>query len=46
MALIHIRLSEEEKEKLQHDAHMHEKNMSEYIRWLIFQERFKNKGDA
>lgn len=34
-----LKLSQEDNERLRRDAHEHNMNVSEYIRWLIFNER-------
>lgn len=39
-----FKISESEKAQLKKDAHRHEMNISEYLRFLIKQEREKN-GD-
>lgn len=42
MVQIAISMTEAERDGLRHDAHRHDMNMSEYIRWLI--EREHNAG--
>lgn len=37
--LRNIKLTEEENKQLAHEAHKHDMNVSEYIRWLINKER-------
>lgn len=44
--LRNIRLTEEENQQLKADAHAHNMNVSEYIRWLIGKEREESKHDA
>ena len=39
--MICIKTSGEEREQLKHDAHQHDMNVSEYVRWLIEKERNK-----
>ena len=34
-----LKLSEEDNQRLREDAHAHNMNVSEYLRWLIFNER-------
>ena len=34
-----VKMTLEELQSLRHDAYKHEKNVSEYIRWLIERER-------
>lgn len=36
---INLRTTEEERDQLRKDAHRHEMNVSEYIRWLVERER-------
>lgn len=36
---IMVKATEQEKEQLKKDAHRHEKNISDYIRWLIDKQR-------
>lgn len=40
--LRNIKLTEEENEQLKADAHAHNMNVSQYIRWLIEEERKRN----
>ena len=40
---IMVKATEEEKTQLSKDAHRHEKNISEYIRWLIEKQREKDE---
>lgn len=42
---INLRTTEEERDQLRKDAHRHEMNVSEYIRWLIETEREVMKND-
>ena len=42
--LRNIRLTEEENRQLKADAHAHNMNVSEYIRWLVERER-DNRND-
>lgn len=37
-----IKVEPEEREQIRHDAHQHDMNVSEYVRWLIEKERNKN----
>lgn len=37
--LRNIKLTPEENKQLEHEAHQHDMNVSEYIRWLIGKER-------
>lgn len=37
--MLSVKLTEKEKEALKKDAHKHEMNVSEYVRWLIEKER-------
>lgn len=39
MKLISFSILESDIEKLKHDAHHHDMNVSKYIRWLIEKER-------
>ena len=39
--LFNIRMTEQERADLRHDAHQHEMNASDYLRMLIRQERRK-----
>ena len=41
--MLSIRMTEEEKKALQHDAHQHDMNVSTYLRWLIKKERKVNE---
>ena len=36
---VQIKMEPAEREQLKHDAHQHDMNVSEYVRWLIQQER-------
>ena len=36
---IMVKATEQEKERLKKDAHKHQMNISEYIRWLIDKQR-------
>ena len=36
---VQVKMEPEEREQLRHDAHQHAMNVSEYVRWLIQQER-------
>lgn len=42
---INLRTTEEERDQLRKDAHRHEMNVSEYIRWLVEREREAMKND-
>ena len=42
--LRNIKLTEDENNKLKADAHAHGMNVSEYIRWLVKEERKKAGG--
>lgn len=42
--LRNIKLTEDENKQLVLDAHAHNMNVSEYIRWLIAKEREKGRG--
>ena len=37
--MLNVRMTEEERAALKKDAHHHEMTVSEYVRWLILQER-------
>ena len=39
MPMIPFRVTPHERDQLKHDAHQHDMNVSEYIRWLIQKER-------
>lgn len=39
MVLLNLQMTESEKAQLRHDAHQHDMNVSEYVRWLIQKER-------
>lgn len=39
MAVLNIIIGDQEKTLLKKDAHAHEMNVSEYVRWLIEKER-------
>ena len=38
-----IKLTQEENERLKHEAHQHDMNVSQYIRYLIEKERLEKK---
>lgn len=42
---VNVRSTEEERDQLRKDAHRHEMNVSEYIRWLVAREREVMKND-
>lgn len=39
MTILNFKITETEKSLLKKDAYRHEMNVSEYLRWLIVQER-------
>ena len=43
MIIVPVRFTPEERDQLKHDAHQHDMNVSEYIRWLIQKERKVNE---
>lgn len=40
-----VRLTKSENEQLKHEAHKHDMNVSEYIRYLIKKERKEGSGN-
>lgn len=40
-----VKLTEEENEQLKHEAHQHDMNVSEYVRYLIEKERAETGTD-
>jgi hypothetical protein len=43
---IMVKATEQEKEQLKKDAHRHEKNISDYIRWLIDKQRKEDESNG
>lgn len=39
-----IQMTDEEKQLIKKDAHKHEMNVSEYVRWLIEKQRGEDKN--
>ena len=44
MECINLKVKEGERERFKKDAHRHEMNISEYIRWLIEKQRKEDEG--
>ncbi len=45
MKVVNVKMCEEEHAQLKRDAHKHEMNVSEYIRWLVENEHERKKED-
>ena len=39
-----FKITEQERQQLKQDAHRHEMNISEYLRWLIDKQRKEDEG--
>ena len=46
MEWVNFKVKEGEREKLKNDAHARRMNISEYLRWLIDNERKKSENDG
>lgn len=48
MVIVPIKVEPQERDRLKHDAHQHDMNVSEYIRWLVLRERenLSGKGEG
>ena len=44
MEWVNFKVKEGERERIKKDAYRHEKNISEYIRWLIDKQRKEDEG--
>lgn len=44
MEWVNFKVKEGERERIKKDAHRHEMNISEYIRWLIEKQRKEDEG--
>ena len=44
MEWVNFKVKEGERERIKKDAYRHEKNISEYIRWLIDKQRKEEEG--
>ena len=44
MEWVNFKVKDGERERIKKDAYRHEKNISEYIRWLIDKQRKEDEG--